>query len=143
MRSDERFRRPPVDLPDYFDRLESQLRAELLRNPPRRARHPGLLKMLRSMARPALHGSMAVVMAAVVVMAGRSAPSDLGMTATTLTAAEAGAERVWTTVVEIMDPQPKFTPLSVSRRPPRFVTLIPSRVQTPLPLPEVGIPATV
>jgi hypothetical protein len=84
---------------------------------------------------------MAVIMAVVVVMAGRAAPSDLGVT--TLAAADSGPDQVWSTVVEIMDPKPEFIPLSISRRPSRFVTLIPTDVRTTPPIPEVDIPATV
>ena len=76
MPSNERFRRPrEPDLTDYWDRLEQRLRAQILETPPRTVRYPAVTRVIRTMARPALHGSMAMIMVAVVIMTGRSAPT--------------------------------------------------------------------
>jgi len=143
MPSDERFRRPrEPDVTDYTDRLEQKLRAQIVENPPRTARYPTVTRVIRTISRPALHGSMAMIMVAVVILTGRSAPtypqlSDQG----SVVSAMAGP--IWVEVKEIADPLPRRSPVVVNRRPQRFVTLVSTEPRPWPPVPEINSPATV
>jgi len=142
MRSSERFRRPrDPDLKDYWDRLEKKLRAQMVESPPRKVRFPSVTRVIRTMARPALHGSMAMVMVAVVILTGRAAPADLELSSQ-LTVAATAAGPIWVEIEEILDPTPQRSQVVVNRRPPRFVTLV-SGPGPSAPLPEPNSPATV
>lgn len=143
MPSSERFRRPPEpELEDYWDRLETKLRAQMVESPPRKVRYPSVTRLMRTMARPALHGSMAMVMVAVVILTGRAAPTSLDFS--NQLAATSNAEGpIWAEVREIADPQPRRSQVIVNRRPPRFVTLVSTESQPWAPLPEINTPATV
>ena len=143
MRSNERFRRPrDPDLKDYWNRLEEQLRSQMVESPPRKLRFPSVTRVIRTMARPALHGSMAMVMVAVVVLTGRAAPTDLELP-TQATFATTAAGPIWVETAEVADPLPKRSMVVVNRRPPRFVTLVSNEQQTTAPMPETNSPATV
>jgi hypothetical protein len=143
MRSSDRFRRPPdPDLMDYWDRLEEKLRTQMLESPPRKRRFPSVTRVIRTMARPALHGSMAMVMVAVVILTGRAAPTDLDLP-TQLTLASTAAGPIWVEVAEVADPRPKRSVVVVNRRPPRFVTLVSNSQQPSAPQPEAYGHATV
>ena len=143
MPSSHRFRRPrDPDLTDYWDRLEEKLRSQMVESPPRKLRFPSVTRVMRTMARPALHGSMAMVMVAVVVLTGRAAPTDLELP-TQLTLASTAASPIWVEVAEVADPQPKRSMVVVNRRPPRFVTLVSNEHQPLAPIPETNSPATV
>jgi hypothetical protein len=143
MRSSDRFRRPrDPDLKDYWDRLEKRLRTQMVESPPRRLRFPSVTRVIRTMARPALHGSMAMVMVAVVVLTGRTAPTHLDPP-TELSLASTAANPIWVEVAEIADPLPKRSMVVVNRRPPRFVTLVSNERQPSAPLPETNSHATV
>jgi hypothetical protein len=143
MRSDDRFRRPrDPDLKDYWDRLEQRLRAQMVESPPRKVRLPSVTRVIRTLARPALHGSMAMAMVAVVILTGRSAPTDLDLP-TQLSLAATAAGPIWVEVAEVADPLPKRSTVVVNRRPPRFVTLVSNDQQPLAPLPEMNSPATV
>src|SRR5687768_4476092 len=104
MPSSDRFRRPrEPDLSDYRDRLEQRLRAQIVQTPPRTRRYPAVTRVIKTMARPALHGSMAMIMVAVVISSGRSAPtypelSDQVAVASTMVGP------IWAEVKEIADP---------------------------------------
>ena len=143
MPSSERFRRPPEpELEDYWDRLETKLRAQMVESPPRKVRYPSVTRFMRTMARPALHGSMAMVMVAVVILTGRAAPTSLDLS--NRMAANSSAEGlIWAEVREIADPQPRRSQVIVNRRPPRFVTLVSTKSQPWAPLPEINTHATV
>jgi hypothetical protein len=143
MRSSDRFHRPrDPDLKDYWDRLEKNLRTQMMASPPRKMRFPSVTRVIRTMARPALHGSMAMVMVAVVILTGRAAPTDLDQP-TQLTLASTAAGPIWVEVAEVADPIPKRSVVVVNRRPPRFVTLVSNSQQPSAPLPEINSPATV
>ena len=143
MPSSDRFRRPrDPDLPDYWDRLEEKLRSQIVESPPRKMRFPSVTRVIRTMARPALHGSMAMVMVAVVILTGRAAPADLELP-TQLTLATTAAGPIWVEVAEVADPLPKRSMVVVNRRPPRFVTLVSTEQRPSAPLPETNSPATV
>jgi hypothetical protein len=143
MRSSDRFHRPrDPDLKDYWDRLEKNLRTQMMASPPRKMRFPSVTRVIRTMARPALHGSMAMVMVAVVILTGRAAPTDLDQP-TQLTLASTAAGPIWVEVAEVADPLPKRSVVVVNRRPPRFVTLVSNSQQPSAPLPEINSPATV
>lgn len=143
MRSSDRFRRPrDPDLKDYWDRLEKRLRAQMVESPPPKVRFPSVTRVIRTMARPALHGSMAMVMVAVVILTGRSAPTSLDLP-TQLSVASVSSGPIWVDVAEIADPLPKRSMVVVNRRPPRFVTLVSERPQPAAPLPETNNHATV
>ncbi len=143
MRSSDRFRRPQdPDLMEYWDRLEKRLRTQMVESPPHKLRFPSVTRVIRTMARPALHGSMAMVMVAVVVLTGKAAPTQLDAP-TQLSIASTAAGPIWVDVAEIADPTPKRSMVVVSRRPPRFVTLVSNAQQPSAPLPETNSPATV
>lgn len=143
MRSSDRFRRPrDPELKEYWDRLENRLRTQIVESPPRKLRFPSVTRVIRTMARPALHGSMAMVMVAVVVLTGRAAPSHLDPP-TQLSLASTAASPIWVEVAEVADPLPKRSMVVVNRRPPRFVTLVSNQRQPSAPLPETNSPATV
>lgn len=143
MPSSDRFRRPrEPDLSDYRDRLEQRLRAQMVETPPRARRYPAVTRVIRTMARPALHGSMAMIMVAVVISSGRSAPiypelSDQAAVASTMIGP------IWADVKEIADPVPKRSVVVVNRRPQRFVTLVSNEPRPWAPLQEIHSPATV
>jgi len=136
----ERMRRPEnLELPDYWDKLEAELRDRIHRNPPRRSRGRRLnvARMFRTVARPALHGGMAVVMAAVLVLSGRPSPGNFGVTGS-----EPGGSQQsdsWASVVEVVDPKPTYTPIRFVRPRPRFVYLIPATAQASEPQPEFNL----
>ena len=143
MPSSDRFRRPrDPDLKEYWDRLEEKLRSQMVESPPRKLRFPSVTRVIRTMARPALHGSMAMVMVAVVVLTGRAAPTDL-QPPTQVTLASTASGPVWVEVAEVADPLPKRSTVVVNRRPPRFVTLVSNEQQRSAPMPETNSPATV
>ena len=143
MPSSDRFRRPrDPDLKDYWDRLEEKLRSQMVESPPRKLRFPSVTRVIRTMARPALHGSMAMVMVAVVVLTGRAAPPDLEHP-TQLTFASTSAGPIWVEVAEVADPLPKRSMVVINRRPPRFVTLVSNEREPLAPMPENNSPATV
>ena len=143
MPSSGRFRRPrEPNLEDFWDRLEKRLRAQMVENPPRKVRYPSVTRVIRTMARPALHGSMAMVMVAVVIMTGRAAPTSLELPSQ-LSVATAAAEPIWAEVKEIADPLPQRSLVVVNRQPPRFVTLVSDEPQPWAPVPETNTPATV
>lgn len=143
MRSSDRFRRPKdPELKDYWDRLEKRLRTQMVESPPRKVRFPSVTRVIRTMARPALHGSMAMVMVAVVILTGRAAPTDLDLP-TQMSLASTAAGPIWVDVAEVADPLPKRSVVVVNRRPPRFVTLVSNEQQPWSPLPETNSPATV
>jgi len=143
MRSKDGFRRPrDPDLKDYWDRLEKRLRAEMVESPPRKVRFPSVTRVIRTMARPALHGSMAMVMVAVVILTGRSAPTGLDMP-TQFSVASVAAGPIWADVAEIADPLPKRSMVVINRRPPRFVTLLSEKPHPSAPIPETNSHATV
>ena len=150
MRSSEGFRRPPEpDLNDYWDQLENRLRAEMVENPPRRTRYRSMTRVIRMMVRPALHGSMAMVMVAVVIISGRSAPTALDASdQTTLVSAAVeplwvDVRPIWVETSEVADPLPKKSLVVLDRRPTRFVTLVSNQSPPWAPLPEINNPATV
>lgn len=143
MPSNDRFRRPrDPDLHDYLDRLEQKLRTQMVEAPPRKLRFPTVTRVIRTMARPALHGSMAMVMVAVVILTGRAAPAELELP-TQMTLAATAAGPIWVEVAEVVDPLPRRSMVVVNRRPPRFVTLVSNEQQPWAPLPETNSPATV
>jgi hypothetical protein len=143
MRSSDRFRRPSdPDLEDFWDRLEKRLRTQMVESPPRKMRFPSVTRVIRTMARPALHGSMAMVMVAVVVLTGRAAPTDVDLP-TQMSLASTAAGPLWVDVAEVVDPLPKRSMVVVNRRPPRFVTLVSNDHHPSAPLPETNSPATV
>jgi hypothetical protein len=143
MPSSDRFRRPPdPELQDYWDRLEEKLRSQMVVAPPRKLRFPAVTRVIRTMARPALHGSMAMVMVAVVILTGRAAPADLELP-TQLTLATEAAGPIWVEVAEVADPLPRRSMVVVDRRPPRFVTLVSHERRPWTPMPETNSPATV
>lgn len=143
MRSSDRFRRPrDPDLKDYWDRLEKRLRAQMEESPPRKVRFPSVTRVIRTMARPALHGSMAMVMVAVVILTGRSAPTSLDLP-NQLSIASVSSGPIWVDVAEIADPLPKRSMVVVNRRPPRFVTLVSNLPHPSAPLPDTYGHATV
>jgi hypothetical protein len=143
MRSNDRFRRPrDPDLRDYWDRLEKRLRAQMVESPPRKVRFPSVTRVIRTMARPALHGSMAMVMVAVVIFTGKAVPTDLDLPSQ-LSVASTAAGPIWVEVAEIHDPTPQRSQVVVNRRPPRFVTLVTNEPRPSAPVPETNSPATV
>lgn len=143
MPSSDRFRRPrEPDLSDYRDRLEQRLRAQIVENPPRTRRYPAVTRVIRTMARPALHGSMAMIMVAVVISTGRSAPTYPELSDQVVVASTT-VRPIWAEVKEIADPVPKRSVVVVTRRPPRFVTLVSNEPRPWAPLPEINSPATV
>ncbi|MEX0698489.1 MAG: hypothetical protein WD354_02040 [Acidimicrobiia bacterium] len=142
MLSSDRFRRPrEPDLKDYWDRLEKRLRAQMVETPPRKLRYPSVTRVIRTMARPALHGSMAMVMVAVVILTGRAAPTGLDVPSQLSVATAVGP--IWAEVKEIADPMPQRSLVVVNRRLPRFVTLVSIEPQPWAPLPETNTPVTV
>ncbi|MGH8927500.1 MAG: hypothetical protein ACRDWH_04060 [Acidimicrobiia bacterium] len=143
MRSSDRFHRPSgVDLDDYYERLEAELRSQILSNPPRPARRPGFSRLIRNMARPALHGSMVVAMLTVVVLTGRAAPTPANLSPVASLTVDVRSQ--WARVIQVADPEPKAYPITINRQLPRFVVLVPSdRPRPKVPLPEVNNPATV
>lgn len=148
----ERMRRPDdLELPEFWDKVEHELREQIRLNPPRRSRvrKPNISRLFRAVAKPALHGGMAVVMAVVLFMAERPAGNELGLNgpdtrAFGMTAAAARSNNhEWVAVVETVDPQPVYVPLRIARPKPRFVRLIPSTVQATEPRPELNLLARV
>ena len=143
MPSSDRFRRPrEPDLRDFWDRLEKRLRAEMTENPPPKAWYRSVTRVIRMMARPALHGSMAMMMVAVVILTGRAAPTNLEIS-DQVSVASTPVGPIWVYVREMADPMPKRTVVVVNRRPPRFVTLIGSQAEPWAPQPEINNPSTV
>ena len=144
MRSDERFRRPrDLELKDFWDRLEHRLRTEVANTPPRKIRYRSVTRVIRMMARPALHGSMAMVMVAVVILSGRPAPANLEVS-DQLAVASVSAGPIWVSVTEMADPLPKHSLVVVNnRRPSRFVKLVSNEVQPMAPVPEINSVATI
>jgi hypothetical protein len=136
----KQMRRPvSLELPDYWDKLEAELRDRIRLNPPRRShrRRTSVARMLRTMVRPALHGGMAVVMAAVLVLSGRPSPGNFGLAPTGPSGSQ--QNQVWVSVVEVLDPHPTYIPFRLVRPRPRFVNLIPATAQAFEPQPEFKI----
>jgi hypothetical protein len=132
-----------LELPEYWDKLEAELRDRIRLDPPRRSqrRRTSVARMFRTVARPALHGGMAVVMAAVLVLSGRPSPGNFGFAPTRPDGSP--QSQVWASVVEILDPHPTYIPFTLVRPPPRFVNLIPATAQAFEPQPEFNLPVRV
>jgi hypothetical protein len=143
MPSSDRFRRPrEPHLPDYWDRLEQRLRSQIVATPPRKVRYRSITRVIRTMARPALHGTMAMVMVAAVVLTGRGATpaSDHSVQ---FSVASTSVGPIWVEVMEIPDPLPRKSLVFVDRRPPRFVILVSAEPQPWVPHPAFYSPTTV
>ena len=83
-----------------------------------------------------------MIMVAVVILTGRSAPtypelSDQVSVSSTM------AGPIWADVKEVADPVPKRSLVVVNRRLPRFVILVSNEPRPWAPLPEINSPATV
>lgn len=126
-----RLNRPPVpETPDFWDRLEAELRRRMISSPRRsRSRTREIARILRPMARPALHGVMALV-AVVTVGAmgipGRNAPPAV------VSQNLSGVTR-WVPVVELEDPRAPVVFYALVERAPRFITFIESQPGETLP----------
>ena len=143
MRSSDGFRRPrEPDLPEYWDRLEQRLRSQIVERPPRKIRFPSITRLIRTIAPPALHGTMAMLMVAVVIVTGRGA-SPVSEPSAQFSVESTAIGPIWVDVKEIADPLPRRSLISVDRRPPRFVILISDEPQPWGPLPEPNSPTTV
>ena len=142
MPSSDRFRRPrPPELTEFCDRLESRLRDQIAAAPRRHARYRSVTRTMRMMARPALHGTMAMIMVAVVFVSQpreSQRPDPTGLAAETTAAGP-----IWMDVREVADPVPRRPAIVLERRLPRFVTLVRDEPRLPDPLPEPHSPATI
>lgn len=143
MPSSDRFRRPrEPHLPDYWDRLEQRLRSQIMETPPRKVRYRSITRVIRTMARPALHGTMAMVMVAVVVTGRGATPASDHSSQFSVASTSVGP--IWVEVMEIPDPLPRKLLVSVDRRPlPRFVILVSAEPQPWVPLPVFNSATTV
>lgn len=133
-------RRPEnLELPEFWDKLEVELRDRIRQKPSSKFHRQriGVARILRSVARPVLHGSMAVIMAAVLILSGRPSPDSFGFSASGSTGSQ--QNYAWAAVVEILDPQPTYVPVRVVRPRPRFVSLIQSTAQVIEPTPDLNI----
>lgn len=133
------FRRPsPPQTPEFWERLESELRRKMSTNPARRPprRHTlRFLKLARSLARPAFHGAM-ILISIVIVASTVETPDPVH---------EAVAEEVrlshWVPVAQVEDPAPSLVVHAINDETARFVTFIvtPAADDTPVPMGTVAI----
>jgi hypothetical protein len=138
MRSDlPRFTRPrPPKIESFVDQLETELRTEIRRNPPRPRRLQRAFDRLgRLIVRPVFHGGSVAIVFVMVVLALRPQPTTLN---------EAGQPHrspqiVWAEVVEVPDPAPKSGPFVQIERAPRFVAFAASSPAGDMPEPPVGL----
>ncbi|HEU4751452.1 MAG TPA: hypothetical protein VFT54_10365 [Acidimicrobiia bacterium] len=117
--------RPPApETPDFWDRLEAELRRRIISDPHRpRSRTHGIVRILRPFARPALHGSMAVVamlMVGALGLPGRNAVS-------VIESRDVTRFTEWVPVVEVEDPRAPVVFYALIDRVPRFITFIESQ----------------
>lgn len=120
-----RLHRPPApETPDFWDRLEAELRRRMVSDPQRsRSRTRGIVRILRPMARPALHGSMAVIamlMVGALGLPGRNAVS-------VIESHDLARFSGWVPVVEVEDPRAPVVFYALIDRAPRFITFIESQ----------------
>jgi hypothetical protein len=138
MRSDPpRFMRPRVPRIDsYFDRLETELRDEIKRNPPRGPRRVqrAFDRVGRMILRPVFHGASIAILL-VVVVALRPQPTAL---MDDVAQSDIGRAPVWAEVIEVPDPSPKLVPFVLRERAARFVAFAVSPVDA-VPDPPVGL----
>jgi hypothetical protein len=128
-----RLRRPPVpETPDFWDRLEAELRRRANAIPKASLRRNIWLARLRPITRPIVHGAMAIV---VVAMMGA-----LGLPRSTSTS---GLEDVrsnptrlhgWVPVVEVEDPRAPVVFYAAIDGAPRFTSFIESPGRKPVPV---------
>ncbi|HKX74842.1 MAG TPA: hypothetical protein VJR05_05570, partial [Acidimicrobiia bacterium] len=126
------FRRPPVpETPEYWDRLESELRRQAdrrARRNPRTRTVARFIRLTRALARPALHGAM-ILIAVIIVGSMVRTPE--------LPSSEPGSEEVrlsnWVPVVQVEDPTPSLVMHAITEQAARFVTFVvtPSQEFTP------------
>lgn len=132
------FRRPPVpETPEFWDRLESELRRQADRQARRGPRTVArFVRLTRALARPALHGAM-ILIAVIIVGSMVRTPE--------LPSSEPGSEEVrlsnWVPVVQVEDPTPSLVVHAITEKAARFVTFVvtPSQTFTPVPLATVSI----
>jgi len=132
-----RLRKPPLpETPDFWDRLEAELRRRVAANPQEsRRRIPWMARLLRPVARPLVHGAMALVALAMVGALGlpRSSPASSGSeevrsNPTRLTG--------WVPVVEVEDPRAPVVLYALTVGAPRFTSFVESPTGEQMPVPE-------
>ncbi len=126
-----RLQRPPVpETPDFWDRLEAELRRRMISSPrPSRPRRRGIVRMMRPMVRPALHGAMALVAVLIVGAMGMPDRNSAPVVHSPNPARITG----WVPVVEVEDPHAPVVFYALVDRAPRFITFIESQPGESLP----------
>ncbi len=136
-----RWRRPPApDIPEFWDRLEVELRhraEQISDRSQRRSRALGrYLRLFRALPRPAFHGVMITISITLVATLARP-PS--------VTKTEPATPEIrlssWVPVAEVEDPSPTLVLYAITDKSARFVTFVatPTHDTTPVPTAPVTI----
>jgi hypothetical protein len=132
-----RLYKPPVpETPDFWDRLEADLRRKAAANAKGlRRRTTWMARLLRPMMRPVLHGAMALVALAMVGALGlpRSSPASGGSEEVRMNSAHLTG---WVPVVEVEDPRAPVVFYAMIDRVPRFTSFVESPTGEPIHIPE-------
>ncbi|MEX0700152.1 MAG: hypothetical protein WD354_10530, partial [Acidimicrobiia bacterium] len=124
--------RPPApETPDFWDRLEAELRRRIISDPHRpRSRTHGIVRILRPFARPALHGVMALI---AVLMVGAMGLPSRNPPVPIVETGEPVEFTGWVPVVEVQEPQAPVVFYAAVDSAPRFITFIESQPGEHLP----------
>jgi hypothetical protein len=125
MRSDPpRFVRPRLPrIESFSDRLESELREEMRRNPPRRRHRAArwIDRLGRILVRPVFHGGSVAVVFLFLFLALVTRPHQPVLMNDLATRTPPKQPSQWVEVIDVPDPTPKFVPFVARERAPRFV----------------------
>jgi hypothetical protein len=140
-----RFRKPPPpDTPDFWDRLEAELRSRTRRSSTRmiwRSRTAvRYLRYGRSLGRPAFHGVMILISVVLVGMMARPQPG-WNQTPQADEKSELIVLNGWVPVTEVRDPEAPLVAYAITAKTERFVTFVetPKSRSLPDPLERVAI----
>ena len=132
-----RLYRPPVpETPDFWDRLEADLRRRAAANAKAsRRRTLRVARLLRPIARPLVHGAMALVALAMVGALGL--PKADQVSAGTSEVRSPTHFTGWVPVVEVEDPRAPVVFYAMIDRLPRFTSFVKTPTGKQVPVPEV------
>lgn len=129
-----RFRRPQAPhTPDFWEKLEAELKRRANEVNPNRARHRVYLtRLARLISRPALQGAMALAM--VVLVAATALPRTNGADVFQASI-ESRRLTTWVPVIEVADPVAPLVMHAISEKNARFVTFVKTGPSDVSPLP--------
>ena len=132
-----RLYRPPVpETPDFWDRLEADLRRRAAANAKAsRRRTLRVARLLRPIARPLVHGAMALVALAMVGALGLP-KADQVSTGTSEVRSPTHFTG-WVPVVEVEDPRAPVVFYAMIDRLPRFTSFVKTPTGKQVPVPDV------